>query len=96
MTVGYCSGAAMLAVLAALAACTTPPAPAGPAEAACRRAARAQGLVVLGAEIAGPIPAAGLGGAERTVGARVSLATPAGPRLCTWTSGSGTAVIAPG
>lgn len=85
-----------LAALLALAACAAPPpAVPGPAEAACRRAAGAAGLAVTGASVA-PLPAAGLGGAERSIGARVTLATPAGARLCLWTAGTGTAVIAAG
>ena len=84
-----------LAAALALAACAAPRPEPVSAEAACRRAAEAAGLRVTAATVA-PLPAAGIGGAERTVGARVTLATPAGARLCLWTAGTGTAALAPG
>ena len=87
-----------LVLLALLAACgpRLPSAtPSASAEAACREAAEEQDLRLLEVTVK-PIPGAGLGGAERIVGAEATLYTRDGVRRCTWTSGTGTAVIAPG
>ncbi len=90
--------AALAAGMTALAACAPrlpSAAPEASAEAACRNLAAMRGLRVRAAE-ARPIPGAGLGGAERIVGAEVTLYTRDTVRRCVWTAGTGTAVLAPG
>lgn len=87
-----------LVLVALLAACgprLPSAAPSASAEAACREAAGKQGLRLRAVTVK-PIPGAGLGGAERIVGAEATLYTRDGVRRCIWTAGAGTAVIAPG